>query len=218
MLYAAGPVIIIRAIQSPPPMRSLLSSFPRRRGFTLLELSIVVTIVVLLCLMAFRAYSIYVKKGESGACVQKIANFGKALQGYVTDNNQWPQEDVLVGPNGGTPDEDELWDWWFKQLKPHGLSEDDWYCPADLAMRKKEREVDEKEGKSDSKHAIKNPSYIPAKFGPGPYAPYEVPNHPWAIEARGHYDGMNKVMPNGTVQKELNFKAMNRVPAGGAKK
>jgi hypothetical protein len=159
---------------------------------------------------------VYVQRGEFAACTGRIANFGKALQAYVSDNGQWPQEDVL-NQDGKQPDEDVLWDWWFKQLKgtkgnSGGLSEDDWFCPSDLAMRKKEEKMDEEQGKSESgfKPAIKTPSYIPMKFGPGPYAPFDVPNFPWAIERFGHPQGMHKVMPNGTVQVEFNFKTLKR--------
>lgn len=199
-------------------MRPAPLTAPHRRAFTLVELMVTITIVALLTVMAFEGYSIWVRKAESVACVKKIANFGKGLQGHVTEFNQWPQEETMPGYNAGSPDEDRLWDWWYQTLKKQGIGVDDWYCPSDIALRKQEEEVDEKEGKTEGgfRGAIRNPSYIPAKFGPGPYAPYEVPNHPWAIESRGHYDGTNKVMPNGTVQKEMNFKAV-RVPAGGNK-
>jgi len=188
---------------------------PFRRAFSLLEILIVVVIVALLCIMAYRGYSVYVEKGRFAACSIKIANFGKALQGYVTEHNGWPQEDVLNDADGKPPKEDVLWDWWFHQLKDQGLSEDDWYCPSDIEARKKEAKMEEEQGKgSDSKYAIKTPSYIPMKFGPGPYAPFDVAKFPWAIERFGHPDGMHKVMPNGTVEVEFNFKSIPR-SAGG---
>jgi type II secretory pathway pseudopilin PulG len=192
---------------------------PFRRAWSLVEMMIVLVIVILLCLMAYRGYSVYVKRGEAGACVQRIANFGKGLQAYLSEHGQWPQEDVLKkGGDGKPPEEDVLWDWWFKQLKDQGISEDDWYCPSDLSARKEEEKRDQEENKNETgfKPAIKDPSYIPSKFDPGPYAPLEDANFPWAIERTGHYDGMRKVMPNGTVQIEFNFKAIkNRSPGGG---
>jgi len=191
---------------------------PRRRAFTLVELMVTVTIVALLTIMAYQGYSIWVRRAESVACVKKIAAFGKGLEAHLADKGQWPQEETMPGYNAGAPDEDRLWDWWYHQLNPYGISVDDWYCPSDIALRKREQEADEKEGKNEGgfQPAIRNPSYIPAKFEPGPYAPREVSNHPWAFESRGHLDGTNKLMPNGTVQKEMNFKAV-RVPAGGNK-
>ena len=199
------------------PMRSLSHPSTFRRGaFTLVELMVVVVIVALLLAGTWQLYSVYRERGEFGACQKKIANFGKALQAYVSDKGQWPQEDVL-SKDGKKPDEDVLWDWWFKELKgtkgaSGGLSEDDWFCPSDIALRKKEEKMDEEQGKSETgfKPAIQNPSYIPMKFGPGPYAPLDVANFPWAIERFGHRQGMNKVMPNGTVQVEFNFKALKK--------
>lgn len=217
MLYGRGAVIII-GTRSPHLMRPHFPPTLLRRGFTLLELMIVITIVALLALMAFEGYGYFVRKGEDAACIQKMGNFGKGLQAYVTEHGQWFQEDAVASNNGKPPDDDKLWDAWFKALKNCGVSENDWYCPSDLALRKKEKTSDDADKKDDSGFipAIKNPSYIPAKFGPGPYAPYESPGQPWAIESFGHPDGMNKVMPNGTVQKEMNFKAINRTPAGGS--
>lgn len=189
-----------------------------RRAFTLLEILIVVVIVSLLCLMAYRGYSVYIQRGEFAACKIKIANVGTALRGYLTDNKTWPQDSVLSA-DGKKPDEDVLFDWWFQILKPHGLSEDDWYCPSDMANRKKEEKMDEEENKSETgfKPAIKTPSYIPMKFEPGPFAPYDVPNFPWVIERFGHPQGMHKLMPNGSVQVEFNFKALKKGEVKSAK-
>ena len=189
-----------------------------RRAWTLLEIMIVVVIIALLCLGAWRAYSIYRDRGEFAACKIRIANFGKGLQSYILDQGQWPQEDVLQ-QDGKAPDEDQLWDWWYKQLKPHGIGPDDWYCPTDIAIRDKERKMEEEKGDSSrSKYENRNPSYIPAKFGQGPAAPYEVANHPWAIERTGHRQGMNKVMPNGSVQTEFNFKSLPKNARGEGQK
>lgn len=189
---------------------------PARQAFTLIEIMIVVVIVMLLTLMAWKAYGIYVQKAESVACALKMANFGKALQGHMNDHHSWPQEEAMFGGNKA-PSQEALWDKWYEILAKQGLAPDDWYCPSDLARRKKEKKQDDEGGES---HILNNPSYQPAQFGPGPYEPYET-RQPWAIETFGHYDGFNMVMPDGSTQKEYNFKAVRGLPnsgGGGGKK
>jgi len=144
-----------------------------------------------------------------------MKNFGSALQSYVTENQGWPDEDALSDATGKPPDEDVLWDWWYEKMLKYGITHDDWFCPTDLRLKNLEKKADEAEGKNDEfKGKLKNPSYIPAKFGSGFYAPFESPNQPWLIERVGHDDGMNKLMPNGTVQKEFNFKALKGMGRG----
>lgn len=189
----------------------------RRRGFSLLELMIVIAIVAVLSLLAWKGYGRYVNRAESVACTKKMINMGVALANYVADKQEWPQEDVLNDKDGNPPEEDKLWEWWFNEMKDYGMGKDDWFCPADLRVKKKEREMDEAEGKDEpGKGALKDPTYIPGKFGPGLYAPYNSANQPWAIERWSHDDGMNKLMPNGTIQKEFNFKALKDMRGGGA--
>jgi prepilin-type N-terminal cleavage/methylation domain-containing protein len=199
-----------------------LSNSPRRRtgGFSLVELMIVVAIVAVLTLLTWQGYGVYVRKGEAAACVGKMVNFGAALQTYVSEKQTWPHEDVLNDASGRPPDENVLWDWWYTQMKEYGIDHDDWFCPTDLRLREKEKKVDEAEGKNDTgfQGKLKNPSYIPGKFDFGFYAPFENPNQPWLVERIGHEDFMNKLMPDGTVQKELNFKAVRGMGAGGTKK
>ena len=185
-------------------MQPVSISSPRRsRGFTLLELMLVIAIIAVLTLLSWLGYGRYVKRGESAACVTKMVNFGAALHTYVTDKQTWPQEDVLNGAGGRAPDEDVLWDWWYEQMKEYGVNHDDWYCPTDLRLREQEEKADEADGKSDSGGKLKNPSYIPAKFDFGFYKPFDAPNQPWLVERIGHDDGMNKLMPNGTVHEML---------------
>jgi hypothetical protein len=154
-----------------------------------------------------------------------MRNFGVALANYLSDKGTWPQEDVLNDPEGRPPPEDKLWDWWYKELKPdgkgggYGITHDDWFCPTDLRLKRLEKKADEANGDNESgiKSELENPSYIPAKFDYGPYKPLET-KQPWMIERVGHEsEGMNKVMPDGTIQKEFNFKAIREMRGGGKK-
>ena len=198
-------------------MQSVYSPFPRTRGYTLIELMLVLALVAALAMMAWLGYLKYMHKGESVACTKKMVNMGVALAHYVSDKQEWPQEDVLNDADGKPPGEDKLWNWWFEQMGPYGMTREDWFCPSDLRMKEKEKEVDEAAGKDEpGTGALKDPTYIPGKFGPGFYAPYDTPNQPWAIERFSHDDGMNKLMPNGTIQKEFNFKALKDMRGGAA--
>ncbi len=204
-------------------MTSVFFPSPRsRRGFTLLELMLVLVLIAVLILLVFQGYGIYVRKGEEAACKGKLVNWGVALSNYISEKGTWPNEEVLYDKEGKPPEEDVLWDWWYlemkgdpKQNKPGwGISLDDWFCPTDLRKRKDEDKADKDSGEPESKHELKNPTYIPAKFSFGPYKPFEHPNQPWVVERAGHDEGMNKLMPDGRVQKEYNFKAIGNIRPG----
>ena len=196
-----------------------------RRGFTLLELMLVLALIAVLILLAFQGYGIYVQKGEEGACKGKLVQWGVALNSYIVDRGTWPNEEVLYDKDGKPPDEDVLWDWWYKEMKGdgkdrsgYGITLNDWFCPTDLRKKKEEEKADKESGEPESKYELKNPSYIPAKFGFGPYKPFEFPNQPWVIERAGHDEGMNKLMPDGRVQKEYNFKPLSKMRPGAGSK
>ena len=220
MLYRHGPATILPpALRPYPVMIPAILPPPRlRRGFTLLELLLVLALVAVLMLLAFQGYGMYIKKGEEAACKIKLINWGVALSSYIVDKGTWPNEEVLYDANGKAPDENTLWDWWYKEMKTVGISHDDWYCPTDLRKRAQEKKADEESGEQDTA-VLKNPSYIPGKFGFGPYKAFEYPNQPWVIERAGHDEGINKLMPDGTIQKEYNFKPLGTIrPGGGSKK
>ncbi len=196
-----------------------------RRAFTLIELMLVLMLVGALMLMAFQGYGIYVQKAEEAACKGKLVNWGIALNSYIVDKGTWPNEEALYDADGKPPEEDVLWDWWYKEMKGegkdkpgYGISLNDWFCPTDLRKRAQEKKGKEESDEKPSTAELQNPSYIPAKFSFGPYKPYEYPNQPWVIERAGHDEGMNKLMPDRTVQKEYNFKAIGGMRPGKGSK
>lgn len=219
MLYVPESAAIIEFVLVPPlPMQPVaFPSLRRRPGFTLLELMLVIALVAVLALLTWKGYGRYLPKAEAAVCTKKMVNFGVALQNYVSDKQTWPQEDVLNDPSGNPPDEDVLWDWWYKQMKEYGIGHDDWYCPTDLRAMEKEKQADKASGEEEdeSNSELKNPSYIPSKFDYGFYKPFDSTYQPWLVERTGHADGMNKLMPDGTVQKEFNFKAIRGLKSGG---
>ncbi len=193
---------------------ALHSSRRLRRAFTMIELMLVLLLVAVLMMMAFQGYGMYVKKAEEVACKGKLVNWGIALNTYITDNGTWPNEEVLYDADGKPPEEDALWDWWYKEMKKYGISHGDWFCPTDLRKRGQEKKGEEESDEKPSTSELQNPTYIPAKFSFGPYKPFEFPNQPWVIERAGHDEGMNKLMPDRTVQKEYNFKAIGNMRSG----
>ena len=130
-----------------------------RRAFTLLEVLLVLALVAVLMLLAYQGYGVYVKKGEEVACKGKLVNWGIALNSYIVDKGTWPNEEVLYDANGKPPEEDALWDWWYKEMKGegkdkpgYGISLDDWFCPTDLRKRAQEKKGEEEE----EKRAVRN--------------------------------------------------------------
>jgi prepilin-type N-terminal cleavage/methylation domain-containing protein len=193
-----------------------LPSRLRRRGFTLLELMLVITLIAVLVLMSWRTYGYFVKKADSVACVKKMTNFGVALANYVSDKHTWPDEDILKDGNGNPPTEARLWDWWYEEMKEYGIGKDDWFCPAELRRNShNSKSNDDDDDEAGNKRQIQDPSYIPAKFSYGAYKPFEY-GQPWLIERADFHDtGANKLMPDGSVQKEMSLENLRKMKGGG---
>ncbi len=202
-------------------MKNVLLS-TRRSAFTLLELMLTIALVAALALMAWRGWGIYVQRADAAACVMKMKGFHTALAGYVSEHQTWPDESVLeVG--GKKPTENQLWEWWYKEMKTYGMGEEEWYCPADLRTRARNMK-DAKPGEDDAdetgtKPVLKEPSYIPSKFSYGPVKPFEY-NQPWVTERQDFHggEGMNKVMFDGSVTKSFSLDAIKKMRQGGGAK
>ena len=189
-----------------------------RRAFTLMELMLVLLLLAVLLMLAYMGYGVYVNKGEEAACQGKLVQWGAGLNSYIVDQGTWPNEEVLYDANGKPPEEDVLWDWWYKEMKKVGIDHDGWFCPTDLRERAKKKKAEKESGEKPSTAELQNPSYIPGQFSFGPYKPFDYPTQPWVIERAGHDQFMNKLMPDGTVQKEYNFKAIGGMRPGQGSK
>lgn len=187
----------------PRPFQHLRS----RRAITLIEIMLVIVIVMLLSLVALVSYSRWIKRADSLACMQRLRNLGAALNNYIVDKHEWPQE---PGADDDESDvsEDQLWEWWMQTMKPYGMDRNSWFCPAELRMERKQK--GERQEEMGITAGLKDPSYIPDQIPAGEYEPFRYPNQPWAVERSDfHGDGQSKLMPGGErIEKEVNFGAM----------
>jgi prepilin-type N-terminal cleavage/methylation domain-containing protein len=191
------------------------------RGFTIIELMLVVTIVAILASISFVGYGQYIEKANSVDAMNKLKGMYGALNAYIIDKQTWPQE---PGDDDADVSDDDLWEWWKEEMKPFGLSDRDWYTEAHL--HRLNRQFKESGGKSITinqmgKDAeLKFPSILPGKFDPGPTEPYRYEGQPWAGET-GEYHGdagVYTIMPGGAIHQMPSISQMNRAKgklAGG---
>ena len=69
-------------------MSKALTSPKRRRGFTLVELLVVMAIVGILVAIAIPASSRVIQSGKASACVSNLRDLGVALHLYLGEHNQ----------------------------------------------------------------------------------------------------------------------------------
>lgn len=75
-----------------------------QKGFTLIELMIVVAIIGILAAIAIPAYSNYITRSQVTEAVNLAGGLKGAIQEYGADKNEWP---TLVGPTA-TPAATEI--------------------------------------------------------------------------------------------------------------
>ncbi|RBP43761.1 prepilin-type N-terminal cleavage/methylation domain-containing protein [Roseimicrobium gellanilyticum] len=161
------------------------------RGWTLIELLIVVTLVAVLATLAFPLFGYFRKKAQFVSCVSHLRVLHGGFMAHMMDNDMvWPQvpEDIF-----NSSDDERMWRWYFETLKPYGIGKPMWTCPADVLSSE---EVYSTESDFTG-------SYIPTMFDERPNTAFLWGNQPWLIERgemHGKGDGPNIVMPDGTVR------------------
>jgi prepilin-type N-terminal cleavage/methylation domain-containing protein len=170
-------------------------------GFSLVELMLTFAIVAVLAAGAFAGYGKWIQRGDAVSCRVNLKNLHAGLLNYINDKHTWPQEPGSDDDSQEMLDAEELGDWWYEALKPYGVDRNAWYCPAELRILRK----------MGDKNMPPDGSYVPLMLDYGDYEPYRYPNQPWAIErADFHGDGLLKVMPNGTIEREINLDALRQ--------
>ena len=68
------------------------------RGFTLIELMIVVTIIGILASISIGSYFQYVDKAQRTVSVSALENMRKLIEGYAIDHSGYPLSIDFIGP------------------------------------------------------------------------------------------------------------------------
>ena len=173
-----------------------------RRGFTILELLITITLVMLLMAIGYGSYERFKERGRKAVCISHLRTFHSALSSAITENGEWPQIPI---DNGEDWTEDKFYEWWFLELAQYGIGEDVWLCPSDdrrveqrAGLRKGKNRKSKAKGKNRNKKVYVG-SYVPSKFEPGSNAPF-LTSQPWMAE-KGNYHrtGGHILMPDGEI-------------------
>lgn len=164
-----------------------------RRGFSLVEILMVVIIVALLATMTFPLYAALRAKAGLAGCLSNMRIIGLGLNGYMQDHNMvWPQ--APAGYFNG--DSQQLATWWKDTLEPYGVADKHWICPSDAA-RNDPRNM--KKGFSSS--------YGVTPFDDLPNTAFRWKLPPWAMEHSGFHGarGPNMLMADGTIQEGVSL-------------
>jgi prepilin-type N-terminal cleavage/methylation domain-containing protein len=93
----------------------------RRRGFTLVELLVVIGIIALLISILLPSLSRAREQGNAIKCLSNLRQLGTAFQGYFNDNKgRFPFTAVWAGTTTGAENED--WIWWQNNVVPGNAS------------------------------------------------------------------------------------------------
>jgi prepilin-type N-terminal cleavage/methylation domain-containing protein/prepilin-type processing-associated H-X9-DG protein len=98
----------------------------RNRGFTLVELMVVIGIIAVLAGIGYPVTRSFIAKSHEAACIGNLRSLGVALQSYLQEHNQI-MPDLAIGRASKTEDIAVL----DTVLLPYLDSPDVFHCPAD---------------------------------------------------------------------------------------
>jgi prepilin-type N-terminal cleavage/methylation domain-containing protein len=154
------------------------------QGFTLVEILAAVCILAILAGLVFYGYQPALDKAQSVLCMSRMRSIHAALAANLADKGSWPQPPEF--PAGSTG----LQSWWIDQLKPQGLSPQNWLCPTSGKIFGQQ---------PGSPEAVS--SYSVSFFDSSPSAPYKWATQPWLLEVAGiHPQGPHVCFPDGSIK------------------
>ncbi len=81
-------------------MQGRMSIVRRSPGFTLIELLVVIAIIAILVSLLMPSLFRAKVRAQMAACANNMRQLGTAWQMYADDNNGWPPQNWMDGPNG----------------------------------------------------------------------------------------------------------------------
>ncbi len=163
-----------------------------KKGFSLIEILMVMIIVAILSTMVFPLYSALRQKAGLAGCLSNLRIIGIGLNTYLQDHNMvWPQlpKGVDGKPDYFGGDPVQLANWWKDTLTPYDVATKHWICPSDKA-RLEDQTVRQRF----------TASYGATFFDEYPNTAFKW-KQPWAKENSGMHGmrGPNMLMPDGTI-------------------
>lgn len=169
------------------------SKLNQTKGFTVIELLLVISIVALLSTLGFPAFGYLRQKAQDATCVSNLKATHRGFVNYLNDhNNCWPQ---VPQQYLDSEDESRYWKYWRDTMKDYDVIRRNWICPADSTSAD--------ELNSDSEDFLG--SYLVTEFDEFPNTAYNW-RQPWLMERGEHHGrgvGPNAVLPDGTVIKTM---------------
>ena len=140
------------------------------RGFTLLELTIVIAIVAILAILSVPIVSNLRARAQRVQCVANLKSLAVGANLYLQQNNDiWPQ---IHAPAAAEPTEDFA-NAWIAALEPFSVPRKTWICPTIQAAL---------ENPDYSTPDVARIDYIATPFDDKPGTSHEWPRQPWFIE------------------------------------
>ena len=153
-----------------------------RRGFTLLELVVVIAIVAILTVLAVPIVSNFRQRAQRVQCTANLKNLGVAANLYLQQNNDiWPQ---IPPPAAGAASEDYA-NAWFAALEPFSVTRKTWICPTIQGGL---------DNPDYSTPDVARIDYFATTFDDKPGTAHEWPRQPWFIETGSVHGNGNLIL------------------------